>query len=114
MLKRKKSATKVETVPNFTGYLYSEIIKDFAEHDRISENELKDLVCHEKYYLECNLNSFTDVELNDHLYRIYYPKRMDTQVLCRYLAYFVNLYQKQITQKVNNYLESKSLHLTSG
>ena len=36
---------------------------------------------------------------------------MDTQVLRRYLAYFVNLYLKQITQKVNNYLESKKLTL---
>ena len=111
MLKRKKRAAKEETVPNFTGYLYSETIKDFAERDRISESELKDLVCHEKYYLERNLNSFTDAELNDHLYRIYYPKRMDTQVLRRYLAYFVKLYPKQITQKVNNYLESKKLTL---
>ena len=111
MLKRKKRAAKEETVPNFTGYLYSETIKDFAEHDRISESELKDLACHEKYYLDRNLNSFTDAELNDHLYRIYYPKRMDTQVLHRYLAYFVNLYPKQITQKVITYLESKELTL---
>ena len=111
MLKRKKRAAKEETVPNFTGYLYSETIEDFAERDRISESELKDLACHAKYYLERNLNSFTDAELNDHLYRIYYPKRMDTQVLRRYLAYFVNLYPKQITQKVNTYLESKKLTL---
>ena len=111
MLKCKKKAAKEETIPNFTGYSYSEVIEDFAEHDRISECELKDLVCHEKYYLECSLNSFTDAELNDHLYRIYYPKRMDTQVLCRYLAYYVNLYPNQITQKANNYLESKKLTL---
>ena len=111
MLKRKKRAAKEEIVPNFTGYLYSETIEDFAECDRISESELKDLACHAKYYLESNLNSFTDAELNDHLYRIYYPKRMDMQVLHRYLAYFVNLYPKQITQKVNTYLESKKLTL---
>ena len=36
---------------------------------------------------------------------------MDTQVLHRYLAYYVNLYPRQITQKVNNYLESKKLTL---
>ena len=105
MLKRKKRAAKEATVPNFTGYLFSETIEDFAERDRISEGELKDLACHENYYLDRNLNSFTDAELNDHLYRIYYPKRMDTQVLHRYLAYFVNLYPKQITQKVITYLE---------
>ena len=111
MLKCKKKAAKEETIPNFTGYSYSEVIEDFSECDRLSESELKDLVCHEKYYLECSLNSFTDAELNDHLYRIYYPKRMDTQVLRRYLAYYVNLYPNQITQKVNNYLESKKLTL---
>ena len=111
MLKHKKKVVKEETIPNFTGYSYTEVIEDFAEHDRISESELKDLVCHEKYYLERSLNSFNDAELNDHLYRIYYPKRMDTQVLRRYLAYYVNLYPKQITQKVNNYLESKKLTL---
>ena len=45
MLKCKKRAAKEETVPNFTGYLYSETIEDFAERDRISESELKDLAC---------------------------------------------------------------------
>ena len=111
MLKSKKKAAKEETIPNFTGYSYSEVIEDFAERDRISESELKDLVCYEKYYLEHNLNSFNDAELNNHLYRIYYPKRMDTQVLRRYLAYYVKLYPRQITQKVKNYLNSKKLTL---
>ena len=111
MLKHMKKVVKEGTIPNFTGYSYSEVIKDFAECDRLTESELNDLVCHEKYYLECSLNSFNDAELNDHLYRIYYPKRMDTQVLCRYLAYYVNLYPNQITQKVNNYLDSKKLTL---
>ena len=87
MLKHKKKVVKEETIPNFTGYSYSEVIEYFAERDRISESELKDLVCHEKYDLERSLNSFNDAELNNHLYRIYYPKRMDTQVLRRYLAY---------------------------
>ena len=36
---------------------------------------------------------------------------MDTQVLCRYIAYYVNLYPKQITQKASNYLDSKKLML---
>ena len=111
MLKHKKKVVEEETIPNFTGYSYTEVIEDFAERDRISESELKDLVCHEKYYLEHSLNSFNDAELNDHLYRIYYPKCMDTQVLRRYLAYYVNLYPRQIMQKVNNYLESKKLTL---
>ena len=108
MLKSKKKAAKEETIPNFTGYSYSEVIEDFAERDRLLESELKDLVYYEKYYLERNLNSFNDAELNDYLYSIYYSKRMDTQVLCRYLAYYVKLYPRQITQKVKNYLNSKS------
>ena len=108
MLKHKKKALKEETIPNFTGYQYSEVIRDFAECDRIAESELCRLECHEKYYSECSLNSFNDAELNDHLYRIYYPKRMDT---LRYIAYFVNLYPKQITQKASNYLDSKRLTL---
>ena len=36
---------------------------------------------------------------------------MDTQVLCRCLAYYVKLYPRQITQKVKNYLNSKKLTL---
>ena len=111
MLKHKKKALKEDTISNFTGYPYSEVIRDFAEHDRITESELSRLECHEKYYLECSLNSFNDAELNDHLYRIYYPKCMDTQVLRRYIAYYVNLHPKQITQKASNYLDSKKLML---
>ena len=111
MLKYKKKALKEETIPNFTGYQYSEVIRDFAERGRIAESELCRLECHEKYYSERSLNSFNDAELNDHLYRIYYPKCMDTLVLRRYIAYFVNLYPKQITQKASNYLDSKRLTL---
>ena len=111
MLKHKKKALKEETIPNFTGYPYSEVIRDFAECNRITESKLSRLECHEKYYLECSLNSFNGAALNDHLYRIYYPKHMDTQVLRRYIAYYVNLYPKQITQKASNYLDSKKLTL---
>ena len=104
MLKHEKRALKEEIIPNFTGYPYSEVLREFAECDRIPESELNRLECHEEYYLEWNLNSFNDAELNDHLYRIYYPKR-------RYIAYYVNLYPKQITQKASNYLDSKKLML---
>ena len=34
-----------------------------------------------------------------------------TLVLQRYIAYYVNLYPKQITQKVSKYLDSKKLML---
>ena len=111
MLKCKKKSLKEEIIPNFTGYPYSEVIRELAECDRIPESELNCLKCHKNYYLEWNLNSFNDAELNDHLYRIYYPKCMDTQVLHRYIAYFVNLYPKQITQKASSYLDSKKLTL---
>ena len=108
MLKHKKKALKEETIPNFTGYPYSDVIRDFAECDRLTESELSRLECHEKYHLGRSLNSSNDAELNDHLYRIYYAKHMDsTLVLQRYIAYYVNLYPKQITQKVSKYLDSK-------
>ena len=74
MGKQKKKSTKEETLPNFTGHPYSDTIQDFAEHDRILESNLNSLECYDKFHLECGLNSFNDMELNDHLYRIYYAK----------------------------------------
>ena len=81
MLKHKKKALKEETIPNFTGYPYSDVIQDFAEHDRLTESELSRLECHEKYHLGRSLNSFNDAELNDHLYRIYYAKHIDSTLV---------------------------------
>ena len=109
MSKHKKKSLKEETIPNFTGHPYLDVIRDFAERDRLTESKLSRLECHEKYHLECSLNSFNDAELNDHLYRIYYAKRTDsTLVLRRWIVYYVNLYPKQITQRVSKYLDSKN------
>ena len=68
MVKHKKKSSKEEAIPNFTGHPYSAVIQDFAERDRLSESDLNSLVCHEKFHLECSLNSFNDAKLNDHLY----------------------------------------------
>ena len=81
MSKHKKKSLKEETIPNFTGHPYSNVIQDFAERDRLTESELSTLECHEKYCLECSLNSFNDAELNDHLYQIYYAKRTDSTLV---------------------------------
>ena len=81
MSKHKKKSLKEETIPNFTDHPYSDVIRDFVEHDRLTESELSRLECHKKYHLECSLNSFNDAELNDHLYRIYYAKCMDSTLV---------------------------------
>ena len=81
MSKHKKKSLKEETIPNFTGHSSSDVIRDFAEHDRLTESELSRLECHERYYLECSLNSFNDAELNDHLYQIYYTKRTNSTLV---------------------------------
>ena len=81
MSKHKKKSLKEDTIPNFTGHPYSNVIQDFAEHDRITDSELSRLECHERYCLECSLNSFNDAKLNDHLYRIYYAKHMDSTLV---------------------------------
>ena len=81
MSKHKKKSLKEETIPNFTSHPYSDVIRDFVERDRLTESELSRLECHEKYHLECSLNSFNDAELNDHLYQIYYAKRTDSTLV---------------------------------
>ena len=81
MSKHKKKQLKEDTIPNFTGHPYLNVIQDFAKCDRLTESKLSRLECHERYCLECSLNSFNDTELNDHLYRIYYAKRMDSTLV---------------------------------
>ena len=75
MSKRKKSSTKEETLPNYSEYAYSDIIKGFTEHDRLLESEVQSLNCFAEYQVEWTLNSFNDQELTDHLYRIFYSKK---------------------------------------
>ena len=81
MAKHKKKSSKEEVIPNFTGHPYSAVIQDFAECDRLTEHEMNSLECHEKFHLECSLNSFNDAELNDHLYWIYYAKCTDSTLV---------------------------------
>ena len=90
MLNRKKSAHTEKIILNYSNYAYSEIIKNFSEHDRLSETDLHSLECYKMYQLEWLLNSFNDGELNDHLYRIYYINKMETTLLMRkWISYFV-------------------------
>ena len=106
MGKQKKKSTKEETLPNFTGHPYSDTIQDFAECDRILESDLNSLECYDKFHLERGLNSLNDMELNDHLYGIYYAKWVDsTMVLRRWIIFFVKQYPRQIAKRVGNYLE---------
>ena len=72
MPKRKKTSTKEGLLPNYSEYAYSDIVKNFSEHDRLLESDLNSLNCSTEYQLEHSLNSFKDQELNDHLYRIFY------------------------------------------
>ena len=81
MSKHKKKSLKEETIPNLTGHPYSDVIWDFTECDRLTESKLSRLECHKKYHLEHSLTSFNDTELNDHLYRIYYAKCMDSTLV---------------------------------
>ena len=75
MQRKRKSTVLEHPVPNFTGHDYSYVIGDFSEHDRLSENDISQLVCSDEYQLEWTLNSFNDSELNDHLYHLFYCKK---------------------------------------
>ena len=112
MLKRKKSAHIEKIIPNYSNYTYSEITENFSEHDRLSETDLHSLECYKMYQLEWLLNSFSNGELNDHLYRIYYSNKTETTLLMRrWISYFVKQYPEQMATKVKTYLDSKKLML---
>ena len=112
MLRKRKSAALEHPVPNFTGYDYSDVIGDFLEHDRLSENDISQLVCSDEFQLEWTLNSFNDRELNDHLYHLFYCKKTENiSLMRRWISYYIRQYPKQITAKVQPYLNSKKLTL---
>ena len=112
MLRKRKSAALEHPVPNFTGYDYSDVIGDFSEHDRLTENYISQLVCSDEFQLEWTLNSFNDCELNDHLYHLFYCKKTkNISLMRRWISYYVRQYPKQITAKVQPYLNSKKLTL---
>ena len=101
-----------QPVPNFTGHDYSETVGDFLEHDRLSENDISQLICSDEYQPEQTLNSFNDSELNDHLYHLFYCKKTENIALMRiWISYYVRQYPKQITTKAQPYLDSKKLTL---
>ena len=65
-------------MPNFTKHDYLDVVGDFLEHDRLMESDISQLTCAEEYQLEQTLNNFNDSELNYHLYRIFYAKKLKT------------------------------------
>ena len=99
-------------MPNFTGHDYSDVIGDFSEHNRLSENDISQIVCSYEFQLERTHNSFNDSELNDHSYHLFYCKKTENISLMRqWISYYVRQYPKQITAKVQPYLNSKKLTL---
>ena len=112
MSKRKKISTTEETLPNYSEYAYSDIVKSFTEHDRLLESDVHSLNCFAEYQVEWSLNSFNDQELNDHLYRIFYSKKTENITLMRrWISYFVKQYPIQISHRAKAYLDSKRLSL---
>ena len=112
MPERKKISTKEEMLPNYSEYAYSDIVDNFSEHNRLLELDLNSLNCSTEYQGEWSLNSFKDQELNDHLYRIFYLKKIENIMLMRrWITYFVKQYPTQILLKAKAYLDSKKLSL---
>ena len=112
MQRKRKSTALEQPVPNFTGHDYSDVIGDFSEHDRLSENDISQLTCLDEYQLEWTLNSFNDSELNDHLHHLFYCKKTENiSLMRRWISYYVRQYPKQITAKAQPYLNSKKLTL---
>ena len=98
--------------PNFTGHDYSDVVGDFLEHDRLTENDISQLTCSDEYQLERTLNSFNDSELNDHLYHLFYFKKTENIALMRrWISYYMRQYPKQIIAKAKPYSDSKKLTL---
>ena len=112
MSKRKKISTKEETLPNYSEYTYSDIVESYTEHDRLLESDVQSLNCSAEYQVERSLNSFSDQELNDHLYRIFYSKKTENITLMRrWITYFVKQYPIQISHIAKAYLDLKRLSL---
>ena len=101
-----------KSIPNYSKFEYTDKIEPFLESDRLTETELGQIVCSDRYQVERSLNSLTDQTLNDYLYVIYYSKKPSTVPLMRcWLSYFVKQHPTQIQAKVGDYLESKKLSI---
>ena len=70
MPKQRKNVHPTSEVLNYSLYDYTDSIQTFNELDRLHETELNTLVCYQDFQLEAPLNSFSDSNLNDHLYTI--------------------------------------------
>ena len=67
---KEKTGKKVTNIPNFSDYAFVDNLPPFQETDRLLENELSQLPCHNNYELEPSLSHFSDSMLNNHLYTI--------------------------------------------
>ena len=108
----KKKASGAVALPNYSKYEYADKMPPFCEQDKLQETDLSSLVCYHSHQSECKLNDFTDATLNDHLYRIFLKKNLETPKLMRKLTiFFVRQYKNLLFKKARDYLESKKLTL---
>ena len=110
MSNSQKKASGAVTLQNYSKYEYADKLPPFSEHERLPENELSSLVCFHSHQPEHELNQFTDVTLNDHLYMIFRKRNLETpKLMCKLIAFFVHQYKKLLFKKARDYLESKKL-----
>ena len=108
----KKKASGAVALPNYSKYEYADKMPPFCEQDKLRETDLSSLLCYHSHQPESKLNNFTDVTLNDHLYRIFLKKSLETPKLMRKLTiFFVHWYKNLLFKKARDYLESKKLTL---
>ena len=108
----KKKASGAVVLPNYSKYEYADKMPPFCEQDKLQETDLSSLVCYHSHQPEGKLNDFTDATLNDHLYRIFLKKNLESPKLMRKLTlFFVHRYKNLLFKKARDYLESKKLTL---
>ena len=108
----KKKASGAVALPNYSKYEYADKMPPFCKQDKLQETDLSSLVCYHSHQSECKLNDFTDATLNDHLYRIFLKKKLETsKLMCKLTIFFVRRYKNLLFKKARDYLESKKLTL---
>ena len=88
-------------MPNYSKYEYTEMMQTFSETDRLLESELNSLECYSAFQLEAPLNSFNNITLNDHLYKIYRKKQLvSVQTMRKHVGFFVRCYKTLLEPRV--------------
>ena len=110
MPKHKKKPSGMVDLPNYSNYEYADKLPPFSEHERILKSNLPSLVCYHNYQTERKLNQFTDDILNNHLYMTFHKKNLETpKLICKLVIFFIRRYNKLLSKKAQDYLESKKL-----